>query len=65
MLLPYLKIKRKQAELAIKFQSHVFRRGSTPLTEEEINEREKLRKEIMELNRSWCSGGEGEPKKHV
>jgi hypothetical protein len=52
-LLPFLRLKRKQAILAIAFQKNkVIHRGRNPLTEEDLLFREKFRQTIHELNRS-------------
>jgi hypothetical protein len=59
-LLPYLRLKNKQAELVIEFidNKNAFARGkrkgrggSSPLTQEEIAFRERLRSEVRMLNR--------------
>ena len=51
-LLPYLLLKKDQAELAIKFAATIRPRGgSIPLSLAIQNCREKCRREIMELNR--------------
>lgn len=52
-LLPYLKVRRKQAELAIKFQEVVNSSKNWKLTKEELYERDKIRQEIVELNSGW------------
>lgn len=51
-LLPYLRGKKRQAELGIKLQSVVKRRNFAHqhLTAKEINEKEKIRQEIIRLN---------------
>lgn len=53
MMLPYLKVKKKQAELAIKFQSLLMKnpKGHS-ITVEEFIERGELRNKIKELNHS-------------
>ena len=50
---PYLVIKKKQAELAVKFQTRLFmdaRRGSTPCSRREYEEKVEMAKEMHELN---------------
>lgn len=51
-LMPYLKAKQERAKLAIKFQSLLGYRNFhlKPLSESEIEERETLRRRIMQLN---------------
>lgn len=48
VLLPYLKVKKRQAELTIKFQSSKKYKGEQRLTEKEFAER--VREEMMALN---------------
>ncbi len=53
LLLPHLKVKKRQAELAIAFQNSRGRRyGSLPLPESELAERERFRFELRRLNSS-------------
>lgn len=53
MLLPYLKIKKKEAVLAIKFQIHKdnigYHKGQRGLTIKEIEYRERVKKQLQEL----------------
>lgn len=64
VILPYLKIKHPQAELGIKLQEMIGQRNikldNSPrlgivmhLTENELQERDKIRTEIMRLNHSY------------
>ena len=58
ILLPYLKIKLPQAQLAIKFQSilAIHNRGGlkrNKLTEAQLQERAELKRELMRLNHSY------------
>ena len=59
-LLPYLRLKNRQAEIVLRFidKKSAFargkrkgRRGSSPLTAKEIEFRERLRREVRLLNR--------------
>jgi len=56
-ILPYLRIKRKQAELALEFIKSVHRRGGNEwiprLTRDEQTRREKLRNQIRALNAEY------------
>ena len=71
-LRPYLRIKSKQAEIVLEFMDNkkAFARGkrrgkggSSPLTQEETQFRERLRRQVMLLNRkgkfSRSNGGGG------
>lgn len=60
MIYPYLKLKRKQAELAIKFQERKnkdsYRTRGVKLLQEDIDWREQYLQEMKELNkRNICS----------
>jgi len=50
LLLPYLKVKKEQAKLAIEFQEKLNRRKHS-LTVNEVKEKEKIRRKIMKLNK--------------
>lgn len=58
-VLPLLTVKRKQAELALRFQTHKTGAGNygdgryKPLSENELQLREKLAQEISELKRQY------------
>ena len=51
-ILPYLRTKRKQAELGIMFQSKLVRRQFryNPLTEGELYERQRMKEKLENLN---------------
>ena len=49
-LLPFLLVKRKEAELALRFQSRMGRAFSKGLSKQEVAAREKLRKQLSALN---------------
>lgn len=53
-LLPYFRIKQKQAELAILFQKKIRpQRGIAPMPQAYLAERERIRQAIQELNEGW------------
>lgn len=53
-ILPYLVIKKRQAEIALEFSSTIYRRGRKPVTEEEKNLRESLMTEMRaEKYKQW------------
>src|SRR5215469_13265102 len=58
LLLPFLKIKEKQAKLAISFQERVSKynaRNGNPLTEDELTWREQQKQLLSKMNRSCSS----------
>jgi len=53
-LLPYLRVKQKQAELAILFRKKIRHHvGNAPMPEVYLAERERIRQAIQELNMGW------------
>ena len=53
-LIPFLIIKKRQAELALEFSSTVYRRGSKTVSNEEKQLRERLMTELRaEKHREW------------
>lgn len=63
-ILPFLKVKKKQAELAIEFQKNI-KRISFRISSEELNRREKLREQITLLNRGIEHGLDDANKRKV
>lgn len=53
-LLPYFRVKQKQAELGILFQKMIRpQRGNAPMPQIYLVERERIRQAIQELNEGW------------
>ncbi len=53
-LLPYFQVKQKQAELAILFQKKIRpHEGNAPMPQAYLEERERIRQAIQELNMGW------------
>jgi len=53
-LLPYLRVKQKQAELGIFFQKKLRHHGgNAPMPQAYLAERERIRQAIQELNMGW------------
>jgi hypothetical protein len=50
-VLPYLIVKREQAEIAIRFQDLLRPKGGAPLTDDEIAQRVSIRDELLAARR--------------
>lgn len=49
-LVPFLRVKKKQARIAIEFQEHKPLRNGLRLSEEELAYREEKRRQLKKLN---------------
>lgn len=54
-LLPYLRVKKKQAELTMKLRDIITNKKRRKLNDEDIKERELIRQEMLELNKRFSN----------